>query len=137
MNKVIIAGVGLLVLSYFIQRGAKGRTAVKVIQRQSIEDIIKKYSDDCDEIILRELKQSTDLTYISGYFIIKLSDDQKRVKLNADMYFQDKSGQWIKKESQDSFRAISLHEKDLEELKSREELKYELSSPELPELTAN
>ncbi|AYA76027.1 hypothetical protein DOE78_11585 [Bacillus sp. Y1] len=138
MNKILLISASILLVGFLIQRGMKeSAESNKIIKKKSIQYIINKYSNDCDKIILRELENNQSLDYVSGYFIINLSENQQVIQLKAEMYFQDNEGNWLKKESTDTVQSNRLYQNDLEELKSKQELKYELSSPKLPQVSSN
>lgn len=138
MNKILLISASILLVGFLIQRGMKENSESNtIIKKKSIKDIINKYSNDCDKIILRELENNQSLDYVSGYFIINLSENQQVIQLKAEMYFQDNEGNWLKKESTDTVQSNRLYQNDLEELKSKQELKYELSSPKLPQVSSN
>lgn len=94
-----------------------------------ISDISEVYSDKLDDII--RIGISKELKYVGGVFNICCVDDVSFV-MSCEMYFQNKSKEWIKKEAKSKPQAMSYLNKEAQkELKKAKKISFEINSPKL------
>lgn len=119
--------------------GPFGATAANVIDtflnviispNMELDELAKVYSDKLDSNIRDE--QAKGLDYVGGTFKISYVNE-KYFTLSFELYFQDKNGEWIKKDAKSKPQKTEyLNEKALKELRSKKEIAYELDEPEPP-----
>ena len=94
-----------------------------------IEELAGSFSNSCDDIILEYLQENKNHKYVSGVFKLALSEDEHEILINADMYFQDASEQWIKKTNNQKLKRNVLTEMSLQELEKSGVVQFELTPP--------
>lgn len=127
LNKFLLVGGSLGALLVILYLNNKKSTTVKA--PISLDELTKKYSIGCDKMITEALEVNKDLTYISGYFIITLDEDTKKVMIRAQLFFQTKAGEWVEKTSTDTLPMTRLRAEDLQEIRNSGEIKYEVEAP--------
>ncbi|MGD6778539.1 hypothetical protein ACQCT3_02240 [Sutcliffiella horikoshii] len=128
LNKFLLVGGSLGALLVIMYLNSKKSVPVKA--PISLDELTEKYSSGCDKMITEALEVNKDLTYISGYFMITLDEDAKKVMIRAQLFFQTKAGEWVEKTSTDTLPVARLKTEDLQEIRKSGEIKYEVEAPE-------
>ncbi|PIB47530.1 hypothetical protein AOA59_00335, partial [Pseudomonas sp. 2822-15] len=65
-------------------------------QPKSLEECAALFSDVCDDMIFKGIRQEG-LTFVSGMFTFKLLSIEEGFTPIITLYFQKKNGEWVKK----------------------------------------
>ncbi len=95
--------------------------------KQTIDELAESYSKKVDQLILKEVKQ-TGHQFISGIFTLK-ANQEERIELVADLYFQDASKNWLHQKSQDFMPMNTLSEAAQAEFLTQNEFQFDVETP--------
>lgn len=99
-----------------------------------LNEFIESHSKLYDSIIL-EATHTENLTFIGGNLTINVDEKANDFSFNMEAYFNDASGEWIKKENSVAYALSSLVTEDRQELLDVQSIKYELNAPAEKEVT--
>lgn len=122
-NKKLVDGLSNL--SAAVQKSFGKKKSI-----ESMDALTNLFSKSCDDIIIKTLKDDPSLTYISGYFKVKIDAEKKQVLIEADLYFQNEAGEWIKKENRRDLSVKEMAGPLLQELLETGEVIFEINYPE-------
>lgn len=135
LNKLLLVGGGVGALLILLYLNSKKGESVKA--PISLDELTQKYSSGCDRMIINALKESPELSYVSGYFIVSLDETAKKVNIKAQLFFQTKANEWVEKISTDTLQISRLRAEDIYEIRKAKEIKYEVEEPEVQQLVQN
>ena len=95
--------------------------------KQTIDELAESYSKKVDQLILKEVKQ-TGHQFVSGIFTLK-ANQEERIELVADLYFQDDSENWLHQKSQDFMPMNTLSEAAQAEFLTQNEFQFDVETP--------
>lgn len=95
--------------------------------KQTIDELAESYSKKVDQLILKEVKQ-TGHQFVSGIFTLK-ANQEERIELVADLYFQDASENWLHQKSQDFMPMNTLSEAAQAEFLTQNEFQFDVETP--------
>ncbi|MFL0199166.1 hypothetical protein ACHFI2_01025 [Exiguobacterium acetylicum] len=99
-----------------------------------LNEFIESHSKLYDNIILKAI-HSENLKFIGGNLVINVNEKENEFSFDMEAYFNDASGEWIKKENSTSYPLSSLVSKDRKELVEASVVKYDLDAPNESEVT--
>ncbi|AHA31528.1 hypothetical protein [Exiguobacterium sp. MH3] len=95
--------------------------------KQTIDELAESYSKKVDQLILKEVNQ-TGHQFVSGIFTLK-ANQEERIELVADLYFQDASENWLHQKSQDFMPMNTLSEAAQAEFLTQNEFQFDVETP--------
>lgn len=95
--------------------------------KKTIDELAESYSKKVDQLILKEVKQ-TGHQFVSGIFTLK-ANQEERIELVADLYFQDASENWLHQKSQDFMPMNTLSEAAQAEFLTQNEFQFDVETP--------
>ena len=116
---ILAVAVSITLVVWFLIRAA----------RLDCEALLAFYSGKVDKMILDELASGT-MNYVSGKFILTDAPLEKLVEIEAELFFQDAQGKWLKKNLSGKKRYRSLRPEFLKELREKREWIFEIVAPQ-------
>lgn len=98
-------------------------------QKITLDELANIMSDNTDQIII-DLMQKELLNFGGGFFEIFYDDENpKNFDINLKLYFSNKNGEILMKETRKVLAIGSLCDTDFTDLKSQKTIKYEVNPP--------
>ena len=96
---------------------------------KNVRFFIRRHLDlkKVDQLILKGVKQ-TGHQFVSGIFTLK-ANQEERIELVADLYFQDVSENWLHQKSQDFMPLNTLSEAAQAEFLTQNEFQFDVETP--------
>ncbi len=99
-------------------------------EQKTFEEFLKQKSPELDRYII-SLETAGDCRYISGEITLLVDDDEKFFHLEANFYFKDSDGTWIKKEIKGKSTEMSWHffPDQQDQLRFKRKISFEYDRP--------